>query len=70
MSKSIPKITQDMISFVTNWSKLCSEYTIVRITHEGKSRNLWIDIKDVNGKDRNQVADMLQKKANRAFEEK
>ncbi len=65
-----PKITQDMISFVINWSKLCSEYTIVRITHEGKSRNLWIDIKDVNGKDRKQVEGVLQKKANRAFKEK
>lgn len=66
----MPRITKDMIDFVINWSKVATHHTIVSIDHNGKSRNIWIAIKDVEGKDREEVESILQKKAIRAFEEK
>ena len=70
MVDAIPKITQDMIDFVINWSEIASSHTIVATSHNGKSRNIWVDVKDVYGKGREEVESILQEKAVSAFEEK
>lgn len=66
----MPSITKEMIDFVINWAKVSTHYTIVRIEHDGKSRNIWVDVGDIDGKSREEVKDILQSKANKAFEAK